>query len=108
MVLTKTRPHCTNGVKNVWHLINSSRYLQEELIIIIDPAIERNGYFGNTENMLLCMMYDELTHIRTLDFKRILNARKAKNKQSEIRPYFIPPLNFKVQDYIDIVDWSNQ
>ena len=105
--LTKTRPHCTDGAKNVWHLMNSSRYLPEDLRIIIDPVIQRNGYFGSTENILLCMMYDNRKHIRTLAFKRILRARKATNKQSESRTYSIPPLNFKAEDYIDIVDWSN-
>lgn len=53
------------------------------------------------------MMYDNRKYIRKLAFNRILCARKATNKQSEIRTYSISPLSFKAEKYIDIVDWSN-
>jgi len=52
-----------------------SRYLTDELKEIIDPVIQRNGYFGHPENILLSMITDERKQIRDLRMRRILKAR---------------------------------
>lgn len=65
----KSEPSCVNGSKHVCHLIVLSRYLPEELRDKIDPVIQRNGFFGHPENILLCMLYDSRQEIRKLSLR---------------------------------------
>ena len=49
----KTQPLCSDGSRHLWRLIKYSRYLTPELREIVDPVIQKNGYFGHSENILL-------------------------------------------------------
>ena len=56
-----------------WKFI--SRYLTTDIKEIIDPIIQRNGYFAAAENILLSMLCNERKHIRDLGLCRLLKAR---------------------------------
>lgn len=71
----KRNPSCFSGSINLHKTIKASRYLPENLKAIIDPVIQRNGYFGHPENILLAMMLDENKEIRQLALRRILEIR---------------------------------
>ena len=53
------KPLCTFGASHLFNLISYSRYLSNDLKNIIDPNIQRNGYFAAPENFLLSMLCDE-------------------------------------------------
>lgn len=103
----KCNPSCVNGSQNLFELIKRSRYLSDELKSIIDPVIQRNGYFGHPENILLTMLGDERKHIRELALRRILKARLKLRLPNKIRYFKLPPLNFKAEDYIDLISWQD-
>ena len=42
--------------KNLWKLISLFRLCGDDVKQIIDPVIQRNGYFGHPENVLLAML----------------------------------------------------
>jgi len=88
---------------HLWQTIVKSRYLSDELKAIIDPVINRNGYFGHPENILLCMIADERKYVRELGMRRILRAR---SEAYGLRKFRIPALNFDATDYIDLIDWQ--
>jgi len=44
-------------------IIHLSPYLLAELKQIINPFVQRNGFFGQTENMLVAMITNESKHI---------------------------------------------
>lgn len=100
----KLNPYCTDGPRNLWKTINVSRYLQNELKTVIDPIIQRNGYFGHPEAIILSMITDDRQPIRELGLRRILRARTVRKRG--IRQYNIPPLNFEAVSYIDLIDWQ--
>ena len=103
MPCIKTKPSCKDAAKHLWSTIHLSRYLPAELKEVVDPVIQRNGFFGHPENLLLTMITDERKHIRELGLRRILKARS--NPVVGIRKFTIPDLNFNSSDYIELIDW---
>ena len=101
----KVHSSCTEGCKNIWKMIEFSRYLQPTLRSIVDEVIQRNAYFCHSENLLLGMLTDEREHIRELAYRRILAARRENIILSEVRRFRVPTINFAAKDYIDLVDW---
>lgn len=67
--------------------------------------IQRNGYFGNPENVLIAMLADERQEIRNLAYRRILKARLEKNYG--LRKFKVPSLNFDAEDYTDLINWQD-
>ena len=41
-----------NGTRHLFSTILRSRYLPKNLLTVIDPVIQQNGYFGHSENLL--------------------------------------------------------
>ena len=54
----------TDGSKNLYKGIEYSRSLPGEIKKIVLPVIQRNGYFGYPENILVSMISDERKIIR--------------------------------------------
>lgn len=88
-------------------MIYKSRIFDSAIKNIIDPVIQRNGYFAHPENILLAMIADERQHIRELALKRVLkfkvNSIPALN---EIRIFKVPIINFDAKDYTELIDWQ--
>lgn len=52
------------------------------------------------------MIVDEITHIRELGFRRIIKARKLSSKLKLVRSFQPPKLNFKAEEYTQMIDWA--
>lgn len=83
----KCKPKCTEGAKHLMEAIVRSRYLSYDLKKIVDPVIQRNGYFGHPENILLVMLVDERKAIRELAYRRIIKARTNQRSRKRIREF---------------------
>jgi hypothetical protein len=57
--------------KHLWTLINSTRYLSDELLAILDPVLIRNSYFAHPVNLMLSMITYPQNHIIELSARRI-------------------------------------
>ena len=101
----KCKPSCENGARHLFQTIQKSRYLPENLCSVLNSVIQRNGYFGHVENLLLSMITDERPRIRELGLRRILKARRY--KRTSIRTFKVPTLNLSADDYIDLIDWQS-
>ncbi|GBM92903.1 hypothetical protein AVEN_189143-1 [Araneus ventricosus] len=104
----KKSKYFTDGPKHVFQAIQTSRYLSNELIQVVDPVvIQLNAFFAHTENVLLGMLFDERELIRELGYRRILKARQIFPKKKTVR-YFVPPkINFQASDYFEIINWNS-
>ena len=102
----KMKPSCKDGSLHLWRTISRSRYLPKVYKAVIDPVIQRNGFFGHPENILLGMITDTRKHIRALGLRRILRSRNE-CKETGVREFDIPKLNFSAIDYIDLIEWQN-
>ena len=76
---------------------------------VIDPLISRNAYFASPENVLLAMLTDKRTHIRAHSIRRVITAREPNEMVGNVAiiKFCIPKINFKANDYIDLIDWSS-
>ena len=90
----------------MFKLIQTSRYLPEHLLEIIDPVIQRNAFFAHPENLLLAMAMDERKHIRELAFRRLLKSRNQPSLCKNVRNFLPPDLNFQATDYTELINWS--
>jgi len=79
------------GARHLWSSIHKSRYLSDELELIVDPVIQRNAFFSHPENILLSIITDDRKAVRELKMGRILHARPVKYR---IRECCVPILNF--------------
>ena len=64
--------------------------------------MQRNGFFGHAENILIAMISDERKHINELGLRRILKAERP----SRMRLFKVPELKFDCGDYIEQTDWQ--
>lgn len=103
----KKSKYFTDGPKHVFHVIQTSRYLSDDLREVVDAVIQRNAFFAHPENVLLAMIVDEREHIRELGYRRILKARKTVPKKKTIRNFVLPTINFEASDYTEIVNWTS-
>ena len=101
----KMHPSCKDGAMHLFKTIQQSRYLSKELRDIVDPVLQRNGYFGHPENLLLAMISDERQYIRELGLRRILKARLEKSHT--LRTFNVPKLNLDAHDYIELINWKD-
>jgi hypothetical protein len=101
----KSKPSYKDGARHLWQTIHLSRYLPDKLKQIVDPVLQRNGFFGHPENLLLAMITDERKHVRELGLRRILKARST--RVVGIRKFTVPALNYDVSNYIYLIDWQN-
>lgn len=100
----KCHSTCKDGSRHLWTIISKSRYLSSEHKAIIDPVIQRNGYFAHPENLLLAMLTDPQTHIRELAARRILKARST--GKVGLRLFQLPKINLKAATYYDLISWQ--
>lgn len=102
--LIKTKPSCKDGARHLWKTVSLSRYLPQKLKKVVDPVIQRNGYFAHPENLLLAVITDENPNMRELGIRRFLKSRQS--KATRIRKFEIPKLNFQASNYIDLINWQ--
>lgn len=104
----KTMPSCIYGAKHVFKTIELCHYLSDDLKNIVHKVINRNGFFGHPENIILSMLWDDRRYIRELGYRRILKARaKTDFNQLKLRNFTVPIFNFEAQEYYEIVDCKN-
>lgn len=101
----KLNSSISDGPKNLFKSIEMSRFLPIHVRNIIDPVIERNGYFAHNENVLLSMLTDENINIRKLAVDRIIEARATQNSDV-IRTFRVPKINFLATHYTEIIFWD--
>ncbi|GBM34694.1 hypothetical protein AVEN_191846-1 [Araneus ventricosus] len=56
--------------------------------------------------MLLAMLTDERCHIRTLAAQQIIKAREIGSDGNCVCRFFIPAVNLRSADYVDLIDWQ--
>ncbi|GBO31740.1 hypothetical protein AVEN_89920-1 [Araneus ventricosus] len=90
--------------KHSWNVIENSMYLSDYLKKVVDPVISSNAFMAHPENLLQNMLVEERRHIRELAVRRIIKARES-SPTVDRRRLVVPKLNFKANQYIDMIDW---
>ncbi|KAF2897385.1 hypothetical protein ILUMI_08788 [Ignelater luminosus] len=58
------------------------------------------------KELLLDMVTDDCKNVRELGLRRILKSSKCKAKEGIVCEFKIPPFNFDVENYIDLINWD--
>lgn len=101
----KCNSSCVNGAKHLWQTISLSRYLKPSLKKIVDKVIQRNGFFGHPENVLVAMLGDDRESVRELAYQQILKTRTE--NAPGLRTFKVPAFNFNATDYTEMITWKN-
>lgn len=102
----KAKPDCIYGAKHLFDTIKMSRYLPECLKQVVDPVIQRNGYFGHSENILIGMLADDRQHIRELALRRIIKIRDSSSGFTPLREFKLQTFNFQAEEVMDLINWE--
>ena len=86
-------------------IIQRSRSLPEQVKVVTDSVIQRNGYFAQPENLMLAMITDERQHIKQLSLRRVLKARGL--EINGVSKLCVPAINFNAKAYIDLINWTS-
>ena len=105
--VVKCKPSCKDGAKHLWMLVNKSRYLPDDLKLVVDPVIQRNAFYAHPENLLLSMIADDRKEIRELGVRRIMKARSSKKSNRGVRIFLPPTLVFNAANYTELIDWQS-
>ena len=73
---TKCNSSVVNGAKHLHKTIQKTRRIPSEFQETVLPIIQRNGYFSQSENILLAMVNDDNMIVRELGLRRVLRSRK--------------------------------
>ena len=108
--LIKKNDGFLNGSKSFFEMV---RGYQEILTLdeqdIIEPVLSRNNFFGNPENVLISMLYDNSKSIRKKAVAAILEAwERANESNNDLRKFVTHPINMKASSYVELVDWKNK
>ena len=103
-----------------WTLLQhnkKSRYLPEKLKSIIYRTLQRSPYFGHPENILLAMQCcptteniwerERMSEWVSWSFEEFLKRWQIAGIEENVRKFKIPTLNFKPDEYIDLIDWHS-
>ena len=86
---------CKDGARQLLETINKSCNTKKDFHHVVNPVIQRSGYFRNHEN-LLSLTTDAQPDIRELDVHHITKTRKQLSVSKA------PTMNFEVIDYITL------
>ena len=102
--LIKCHPHCQDGARNFFGLI---QFVQEQPLVIQNialPVLQWNGYWGHAENVIIAMLSDHRQVIRQRAVSYIQSARRNYDPDQNPRLFSVQELNMKANFYFDIVD----
>lgn len=102
----KLKPSCKEGPRHLLNMIKWSRCFDKGVLEIINPVIQRNGFYANPENILISMVTDESKSVRELGYRRLLKIRRQV-KDKSIRFFTIPKINFSATDFVELIDWQS-
>lgn len=85
--------------KDIRKVIQTTRNLPENIKKLIDPVIQKNGFFRHPE------IVDDRKQIRELGYRKILKAR-SQQQEGGVRIFKLPSINFEAKDYTELVDWT--
>ena len=101
----KSNSSVVNGAKHLHETIQKTRCIPSDIQEIVLPIIQRNGYFSQSENILLAMVNDENMIVRDLGLRRVLLSRKlCEGPLTKITVFKVPKINFDADINHEMID----
>ena len=84
-----------NLIKRINSLTN------QDLRQVAQNVVQRNGYFGHPESILLAMLGDDDQAVRDKGVNHVLSLRK---NDTSVRLFHLPTLNLEADTYYELAD----
>ena len=96
----KCNPHIQDGARNYFYLVELSRDLSEEDMLIAQRVLQDNAYWPHAENVVISMMSDTREEVRRKAVLWIMKARREFDPATHPRQFIPPKVDFKVPNII--------
>ena len=100
----KCHPHIQDGAKNYFTLVELTRDLREQDMLIAQKVLQDNAHWPHHENIVITMLSDRREEVRRRAVLYIMRARRDFNVDEHPRQFITPAVNFKAANYFDLVD----
>ena len=119
LVNIKQTPHCTNGTRHIWNILQLAKSLLEEdhpeVFSVVVDCLENNAYNFHPEQVVLSMITDTDKNIRDEGGQLIEKFRGQDKERKEeasglkkIRTFKKPKnINLDAKHYSDVVDFGD-
>ena len=103
----KSHPLCSDGARNFFFALTSSRQLPDESIRqCVETVLTRNCYFAHPESILLAAITDDNINIRRNAVQIITSVRTAERDTVRKFSKSTIVLNLDATDYFNMIDWN--
>lgn len=102
----KYRSSILYGTIHLADFVKLSQFLPSKFQGVVNDTIQRNGFFGHPENVLLALLNDENEKIRRKAWGKVLQARQACSET--VRDFRIPKFNFGCDNYLSLIDLDDR
>ena len=103
----KCSPHIQEGARNYFFLVELSRDLLGEDMLIAQRVLQDNSFWAHSENMVISMFTDKREEVRRKGVLRIMKARRVFDPETHPRQFIPPQVNFKVNYFSIWIDIDN-
>ena len=104
----KCFPHIQEGARNYYYLVELSRSLPEKDMVIAQRVLQVNAFWPHSENLTISMLSDSREEVRRKAVLWVMKARREFNPDLHPRQSIHPIVNFKAQNYFDMIDWTSE
>ena len=104
----KCYPHIQEGAKNFFYLVEMTKELEEQDMLVAQGVLQYNAHWPHPENIIISMLSDEREEVRRRAVLYIMRARREFNPDENPRQFVQPEVNFQAANYFDLADLDNE
>jgi hypothetical protein len=105
----KANPKLHDAARNFFYMVKLTSVLRSQERAVIHKVMLNNSFSAHHESVLLSMVTDSRVKIRKIALRRIIMIRKICKGKNAVRKFRRPTnLNFKCNNYYEMIDWTNQ
>ena len=100
----KCYPHIQEGARNFFTLVELSRDLQDQDMIVAQAVLQNNAHWAHPENIIISMLSDAREELRRRAVLYIMKARREHIDDTGPRQFVLPKVKFHASGYFDLCD----
>ena len=110
--MIKSKPHIIFGPRHYFKQIELIKKLPKNVQIIAKENISRSAYHAHPENVLLSMLADDRSEVRSKAVEVITKLRKDSSTpdkgDTSVRKFVVPEINYNCTDYPEMIDFEKE
>ena len=104
----KCYPHIQDGARNFFTLVELSRDLQDQDMLVAQGVLQNNAHWAHPENIIISMLSDDREELRRKAMLHIMKTRREHIDDIGPRQFVPPKVKFEAPDYFDLCDLERE